>query len=128
MYIIQRSDRGSSIAAFVIVGAVLVLGLVGLSYTVKQRGIQARKEQAIAASQEKEANNESSEVEVVASSDEVNSEVVVESGSFYNTAESSVDIPATGMEFDIVKTLGAGLLVMLFISYIMSRQRLIGRL
>jgi cbb3-type cytochrome oxidase subunit 3 len=54
----KRTYQGGSTAAFVVVAIILLIGLVGVVYYARQRGEIARKEKAIAALEDSEANSD----------------------------------------------------------------------
>ncbi|MEI7690000.1 MAG: hypothetical protein WCI79_03490 [Candidatus Saccharibacteria bacterium] len=123
---IQRTNQGGSIVLFIIVSVILAIGLVIAVYFLKQRGEQARRDQAIAiVDQQLEAERtkttekaveQAPPVESGANGPENNAPVVVE-------VASTDDLPATGPELVVGELVGAGMLTFFSASYIASRRK-----
>jgi hypothetical protein len=117
MGITRRTNQGGSIVTFIIVGLVLTLLLAGAAYYVNQRGEQARKDQAIANSDEKINDEE------VAVDDSSDNEAVIHGDTTVDESDENQNLPETGMEIAFSELVGAFLLTASTTSYANSRRR-----
>jgi len=124
MRAIQRTNQGGSIATFVIVGVILVSGLIGTAYFLKQHGEQVRREQAIATYEQQQTDKESVESEGTDKPDAVNTVDSEVSDSSEEATAGSQNLPATGSDLAISELIGACLLAVFIASYISSRRKL----
>lgn len=112
---LRVAQSGSSIL-FVIVGILLLVGLVGGVYIVRQRGEQARRDSAIAAVEQQTPTDDSKST---SNSDE-NPNV--------STADQGADaqsLPVTGPDLEMVQAVGAGMLTVFGLIYLKSRRSVI---
>ena len=120
---IRRTDQGGSIVTFIIVSVILALGLVGGIYALNKHGEQVRKDQAIAAADEKKAASEAAKSESTK-----NSEVVTGGDDKASEGSSAVgnaqNLPATGAELSISGLVGTFLLTASTTGYVSSRRNL----
>ena len=124
MIAIQRTNQGGSVATFIVVGVILVFGLIGTVYFLKQHGEQVRKEQAIAAYDKQQAEKKSAETKSEENSNTVSSNDSKTSNSSSDTTRTSQDLPTTGLELAVGELIGVFLLTMTIASYILSRRNL----
>lgn len=118
----QRTNQGGSMATYIIIGVILVLGLTIAAYTLKQRGDQVRKDQAISAVDNQDEDTEKAPPvesdDALAPSDDENTED--NSGD----VTGSDELPVTGPEDTLLQIVGVGLLAAALTSYISSRRSL----
>lgn len=118
---VRMTRAGVGLTVGIIVLALVVLG--GL-YLVKERGEQARREDAIEIAQgnlESESQNGSVEAPSI---DGVGEGVTPESNDSENSGAAPNELPATGMS-EIAPVLGIGLLAFSVASYLASRRALL---
>lgn len=125
---LNRSDQGGSAAVFALVGVVLVIGMVALIYTVKIRGNQARKDQAIAAYEQQESkktkvNDEPVKVDKSENGIDKHDKSTTPNNDKVNTP-STGRLPDTGPSLVIVQLIGVGFLSMMLSACILSRRHL----
>ena len=123
MRIIRQTNQGGSATAFIIVGIILAIGLIGIIYFVKQRGEVVRKEQAIAAydkqqAAEKAATEDANKSEASSTGD------TEESNNMSESPSSAQGLPTTGPELIVGELLGAGLMAVAIAGYLSSRRNL----
>lgn len=134
MSLVERIKLGGSTITYLIVGAVLVVGLIGLVCVVKQRGNLAREEQATIAYEEQQKDNQATndsktnnntETETNAKADNK----VVDSSESQTVSDNSLsDLPQTGPR-DVFLNAGALFILTLSVTnYLSSRQRRISYL
>lgn len=127
MRAIRRTNQGGSVKTFIIIGVILAVGLIGTVYILKQRGDQVRKDQAIATyEQQKAAEESATKSENADESTVVNSGDVVIPGDSVNGTDNNTgqEMPVTGPKLMIGELIGTYLLVMVIVSYILSRRSL----
>ncbi|HEU4830585.1 MAG TPA: hypothetical protein VFS65_00225 [Candidatus Saccharimonadales bacterium] len=116
----QRTNQGGSMATYIIIGVILVLGLTIAAYTLKQRGEQVRKDQAISMSEDKK-QSDADKAPVV----EGDAPAADEAESSDKPGDSTADeLPTTGPADTVGQLLGVGLLTMATLSYVSSRRSL----
>lgn len=142
--------EGGFAGVFIVVAIVLSLALIGGAYLVKQRGEQARRDQAIAANDTSSSNDEatnndeateaagtqqpsqdgaqstdtSSTDTTVSDTEETNTSS--QSGEVItpsNTATETTELPRTGIATDIMSILGLLLVTFSIVSYFQSRRK-----
>jgi len=118
---IRRTEQGGSIVTFIVVGAILVLGLVGTIYFVKKHSEQARKDQAIAALGQQQTNQSNT-----GNTSTGNAKKVTDNSSkeTKNTTKKSTSLPKTGAELSISELVGTYLLTTATVGYVSSRRYL----
>ena len=124
MRTIRRTDQGGSIATFVIIGVILASGLIGTAYFLKQHGEQVRREQAIAAYEQQQADKEAVKSEGTDKPDVVNTVDNEVPDSSTEASTNSQKLPTTGSDLAISELVGACLLAVFITSYISSRRKL----
>lgn len=118
MKIIRHSAQSGSATTFLVVGIILTIGLIGAVYALNQHGEQVRKEQAIATYDKQQAANKKTETPNVPV--DTNSDTTKETAQVASTQE----LPTTGPESVVGELLGAGLLSVFIVSYLLSRREL----
>jgi LPXTG-motif cell wall-anchored protein len=115
----SRINQRGAMTSFVIIGVILAIGLASSMYFLKKHGEQVRQDKIIANIEQKQANN--SKV----------SEEEAKTGTNTNTvfgAQTADALPETGIEFNITKLLGLGLMIISISNFLASRRNQIGRL
>ncbi len=121
----RRTNQGGSVANYIIIGVILSVGLGVAVYTLNQRGQQARKDQAIAEFEKKQAADK------LAKNDEkekVKEEKATTDESLNTTVNNSIpsdSLPVTGIDLAYSDYLIIYLLVSVSVAYLMSRRTLI---
>jgi LPXTG-motif cell wall-anchored protein len=123
----QLRQIGST-TVFFIVGIILTITLICAVYSLKQRGEQVRKEQAIAAydsklAADKKATEKAAESKTIAKNNDTSSGL--DSSGSENTSISK--LPETGLSITSDEIIGIGLLVMSISYYFLSRRYCINR-
>lgn len=134
MISLRQTNQGGSVVTFVVVAALLVFGVVGTAYFVKQRGERVRQEQATAqadkiADQEKkdtpaETKNDSTKTDDKTASDKPVAVPTTPTQTETPSEQTPVALPTTGPGSRMINALAIGLLVASGIAYAMSRRAL----
>jgi hypothetical protein len=126
---LRRTGQDGSITLVIIVGILLVLGLVGGIFLLKQRGAQVRRDQIIATVTQ-QTNVEAAENTDTAST----SSGSTTTGNLRLTANANAssavsikntkgdNLPETGPEVSILELFGVGILTAFTVKYFMSRK------
>ena len=107
----SRIKQRGSMSSFIIIGAILVIGLASGMYFLKKHGEQVRQDKIIASIEQKQTNK------VKVSEKTPKAEAVVKP----STQISDV-LPETGIELDIVQLFGLCFMTMSIYSYLLSRK------
>ncbi len=126
---VRRTNQGGSIVSVIIVGVLLVLGLIGGIYLLKQRGEQVRLDQAtVAADQQIIAENAQKTAATVAVSDSAANTATRSATASATTANvitnNEEDLPVTGPESLVIELIGVGVITAFMVSYLRSRRTL----
>jgi cytoskeletal protein RodZ len=126
---IRRTNQGGSIVLVIIVGVLVVLGLIGGIYLLKQRGEQARLDQATAAAnQQIAAENAKKTAATVAASNSAANAATRSTAASAATAnirtDNEEDLPVTGPESSALELIGIGALTAFVVGYLRSRRTL----
>ena len=123
----QNNDRGSTIV-FAIVGAVLLIGLIGTIYFVRQYSDQVRKDQAIAAYDKEQSDVAANETKNTDDHKTDKPSSVVGSNSSDTTEETpdsvASELPVTGVAISVNNLIGLYVLAFVLSSYVISRRSL----
>ena len=134
MSVVERIKLGGSTITYLIVGAVLAIGLIGLVCVVKQRGNLAREEQATIAYEKQQKNNQATNDDKADNNAEketdttADNEVVNNNESQVVSGGSSSDLPQTGPEDVFLNASALFILTLSIASYLSSQQRRISYL
>jgi len=119
----ERIKQGGSAIAYIVVGVLLVIGLVGSIYIVRQRGEAARREQAVTAYEEQQKAGQKTET----STSETESENVQTGAEVANggseTDASSSDLPQTGPENIVFNAVILFIVTSAAVGYLSSLRR-----
>lgn len=119
----KSTGQNGSVASFIVIALILVVGTVGSIYFVGQRADQARKDEASkVANQPTQAPKD--EGTNVATPSTPTTQTEPETTPVVATPESSNGLPTTGIEPDAVRMLAVGLLVGSTMAFVMSRSSL----
>lgn len=121
---VRLTNQGGSVATFMIVGIILICGLIGAVYGLKQHGDQVRKDQAIAAYEKQQAEKKASEAKQETSASDSSDNESTGVVSIADDSNSSTELPLTGPELTVSEYLGLSLLVAVSIAYVSSRRQL----
>jgi LPXTG-motif cell wall-anchored protein len=137
----RRSDQGGAILSFIVIAAILVAVTLGAIYFVQQRGITARRDQAIAAANKLAADQKAAQdradaarkattaAQVAAnqasqtSTTSTTTDQATTAGTT-TTATSSSELPTTGPSNSIVTMLAIGMLMGTSVAFVRSRRAL----
>jgi uncharacterized iron-regulated membrane protein len=118
---IRRTNQGGSVANFIVIGVILLVGLISAVYLLNQRGQQARKEQTIASS----SNTQVSKPKTASNKVNKATANTPKKTTGQSKAQSqAAKMPATGVELSMVELAGAYLLTASTAAYILSRRPL----
>ena len=122
----RRTNQGGSIVLVIIVGVLLGLALIGGIYLLKQRGEQARLDQATAAAnQQMAAENAKKTAATVAASDSAAARTTSASTNAASTRDNNKeDLPVTGPESSALELIGVGVITAFGVSYLRSKRSL----
>ena len=140
---VDMRREGGFAGVFIVVAIVLSLALIGGAYLVKQRGEQARRDQAIAANDTSDSNDESTTGDEATGTDGAQQpsqdETQSTNGSSTNTPVSdtegnesvappnstteTTELPRTGIATDILSIFGLLLVTFSVVSYFQSRRK-----
>jgi len=112
----HSTQRGSA-TAFLVIGIILTISLIGSVYVLNQHGEQVRKEQAIAEYDKQQIANKKTDTP---SDTATNSNGTKEATQVASTQE----LPTTGPGSIVDELLGAGLLSAFAIGFLLSRREL----
>ena len=124
MAILRRTDQGGSAIVFAVIGVVLSICLICAIYFVRQYGDQVRKEQAIAAYDQEQADKKEDEAKNTKNS----SPIVVDEGTpDGNSADGAIisdssELPVTGVNLSVLSLFEIYILTVLMVGYIISIQ------
>lgn len=114
---VRKDHQSGSTISFVIIAIVLIVLTIAAVVFVQQRGEQARKDEATKIAAQQQADQEAAEAaRIAADAQKAQDEATGESTS------PITDLPETGIELDIIRTLAIGLLVASGVSYVTSRR------
>lgn len=128
-----RSNQGGAILTFIVIAAILVAVTLSAIYFVQQRGIQARRDQAIAAA-DKQASNQkatqaasdaarrASDAAKLAAAQQAASSSTPNPGS-PNTSKAA-ELPTTGPSDGLIAMIALGSVVVSTSYYVSSRRAL----
>lgn len=119
---IRRTNQGGSTILFGVMLIILILVLVAGFSILKQRGEQARRDQAIATVNQQKKTESAKKTEKTVPTAENNGNTDKQSSA--TSASNQDNLPATGSKFAISEFIGAGLIVTAIVSYKKSRRRL----
>ena len=118
----RRTNQGGSVASFIVISVILVVGLVSAVYFLSQRGQQARKEQTIETSSKDQTTKSTS----TSIAKKTTTENTSKSTSTKTTPKSNAQkLPATGPELSIVELIGIYLLTTSMAAFVLSRRSLV---
>jgi hypothetical protein len=115
----RRTNQGGSVASFVVIGVILVVGLVSAVYFLNQRGQQARKDQTIAASK-----NQATKPNVTNPTVPATNKTTPSPSGNSTTKSKASNLPATGIELSIVEFASVFSLTASIVAYVLSRRML----
>jgi len=124
MAILRRTDQGGSAIVFAVIGVVLSICLICAIYFVRQYGDQVRKEQAIAAYDQEQADKKEDEAKNTKNS----SPIVIDEGTpDGNSADGAIisdssELPITGVNLSVLSLFEIYILTVLMVGYIISIQ------
>ena len=124
MAILRRTDQGGSAIVFAVIGVVLSICLICAIYFVRQYGDQVRKEQAIAAYDQEQADKKEDEAKNTKNS----SPIVIDEGTpDGNSADGAIisdssELPITGVNLSVLSLFEIYMLTVLMVGYIISIQ------
>lgn len=125
MRIIRRTDQGGSVTVFVLVGIILAIGLIVSIYLIKQRGEQARRDQAIAIYEKEQVEKEKAESE---KKPIITPETPVKTNEISLSDLSDYDwtsvLPETGSKIDYLELFRAFSLTASIVGYLISKKEL----
>ncbi len=119
---IRRTKQRGSIIPFMAVTVILTIALIGGIYTLKQRGEQARREQAIAVVDKQIASDSAQKANDNTVSPEINNESVSAPTFTDEAATETQNLPVTGPRLVVGELFGAGLLAYSVVIYAKSRR------
>lgn len=117
---IRRTNQGGSVASFIVIGVILVVGLLSTIYFLNQRGQQVRKDQTTVADDKTETPKPKTTDSSASKSSGSTSTQSSADGQTTNTQSSG--LPATGNETSIINLVSIFLLTSSFIAFMMSRR------
>lgn len=119
MKAIRKTDQGGSAAAFILVGIILAVGLIGTVFYLKQHGEEVREGQQISTEKEEKSDKKSETDKSTSESANVNTKTVP---SPTETASTLFDLPTTGPESSIYNLIGVFLLTVAVSGYFSSKR------
>lgn len=128
---IRRTNQGGSTILVVIIGVILALSLISGAYLLKQRGDQARRDQAIAIVNQQSADESAKKSDATATTASNNSNSANNSSNSATTTTKTTtkgakgeDLPVTGPESSAFELIGVGVITAFMVSYLRSRRTL----
>jgi Flp pilus assembly protein TadB len=113
----RRTSQGGSVASFVVIGVILVVGLSSAIYFLNQRGQQVRKDQtAVADNKTQTPKNKATDTTTTKSATGTTSN----NSTSQTTKSETSALPASGNEGSIANIVSVFLLSTTFIAFLMS--------
>jgi uncharacterized membrane protein (DUF485 family) len=119
----RQADWGGAVINFIIIAVILLTGVLGTVYLIKQRGNQARNEQAIAQTDTENGKTNQDQVTDGSEKDASNNNAG-QDDSKPSAGQTPTVLPETGMDFSIGGLITAFILSSSFVSYMLSRREL----
>lgn len=133
----RRSNQGGAILSFIVIAAILIAVTLGAIYFVQQRGITARRDQAIAAANKLAAEQKAAQDATDAARKAATATQVATSQSPQDsstpapvtndtatTTTNSSELPTTGPSNSAITMLAIGMLVGTSVAFVRSRRAL----
>ena len=118
----RRTLQGGSVASFVAVGIVIALIFVGSFYYLRIHGEQARNDQTVAQNNSDKTNDQNQGT--ISQDEKQDEDKTKEDDDKTPTDTGDADIlPETGAESTVIQSLGAGLMTMSVIGFVLSRRK-----
>jgi len=119
----RRTNQGGSIVAFIVIGAILFVVLIGSVYALNKHSEQVRKDQTIAANEKQQTEKNADK-----SNNSSNSSTAKLSNNKTSTNSSeatsnSKKLPASGTELSAIKLISIYLLASITTAYIISLRK-----
>jgi len=123
---LNKSNQAGSATTFVIIGIILLALLLGSIYYVVQRGEQVRKDATAAKiASDQEAAQKAKDAQAAEEDAESRPPTTnTPSTTTHTAATGSANLPATGIETDILHVVAIGLLSAVSTSFVISRRGL----
>jgi uncharacterized protein HemX len=123
---LKSVNQIGSVASFIAIAIILVIGTVGGIYFVNQRGEQARKDETSRLADQliQEENKDDNVSNPNGSTNTESTEVASNTSPVTVPTQQSGDLPSTGIEPDIIQVLAVCLLSASVTSFAMSRTSL----
>ena len=132
----RRSNQGGAIVSFIVIAAILIAVTLGAIYFVQQRGVTARRDQAIAAANKLAADQKAAQdatdaarkaataAQVAANQPSQDSSTIAPAVNDTATAASSSELPTTGPSNSALTMLAIGMLMGTSVAFVRSRRAL----
>lgn len=136
----RRNNQGGAILSFIVIAAILIAVTLGAIYFVQQRGVTARRDQAIAAADKLAADQKAAQDATDAArkatvaaqqtasqspQDATPSTTQTTGTDTSSTATNSSELPTTGPSNSVMTMLAIGMLVGTLVAFVRSRRALL---
>jgi Tfp pilus assembly major pilin PilA len=128
----RRTNQGGAIRSFIIIAIILAVLTVAGVYVVRNRGEQARRDQAIAAADKITADQKAAQTSTAASDGSSSAPAAqpttprqaTDTNTVTTDATKSSELPTTGPTDSIIPMIALGLIVGSIVAYVSSRRAL----